>query len=98
MKIPRFFKQVGITTDGKAVMSGVFMFSDTHGMPLPILFMLMKDYNMVPSPQIFYDDAIKAGWKETTIFNRLEDAYCDGYGKAFWKEVEKRLIEYGKNE
>ena len=88
------FKQVGITPEGKLVMGGVFKFYDTKGMPLPILFMLMQDNNMIPQPLMFYDDATKGGWKHKTIMSKLEEAYCDSYGKMFWESVKPRLVNY----
>ena len=86
--------QIGITEDHKKVMDGVFEMYDTIGLPLPILFMIMKDKNMIPSPIHFYEDALKAGWNLKTIFNRLEEAYCDTYNEKFWKEVKLRLYYY----
>ena len=56
------------------------------------MFSMLSVRNSVPDPIDFYKEAVKAGWTLKTIFARLEEAYCDGYGKPFWVEVQKRLI------
>lgn len=48
----------------------------------------------MPSWTHFYDDAVKQGWTEKTIMNRLEVSICDTYGKEYWLGVEERLRLY----
>lgn len=88
------FTEVGITDDGKKVVSGVFSVFDTCGLPLDIVFDLCERHSLMPSWIHFYDDAINQGWTDKTIFNRLETNVSDVYGKEFWIEVEKRLQLY----
>ena len=84
------FDTVGITPEGKKVVSGVFRVFDTIGLPLDVIFDLCEQENLMPSWTHFYDDAIK----EKTIYNRLETNVSDVYGKPFWLEVKKRLELY----
>lgn len=88
------FDIVGVMEDGRKVVSGVFQVFDTCGLPLDIVFDLCEQKNMMPSWIHFYDDAIKQGWSEKTIFNRLETNVSDVYGRPFWLEVEERLKTY----
>lgn len=90
-------KQVGITTDGKKVMDGVFELSDTHGLPLVVTLQLMKENDMIISPIHYYQEASKAGWKIKTITNRLTEALSDVYGKPHADEVINRLSTYINN-
>jgi hypothetical protein len=91
------FEIVGVTPDGKEVVSGVFRVFDTMGLPLDTVFDLCEQHKLVPSWIHFYDDAIKQGWSEKTIMNRLETSICDAYGKDYWLGVEERLTLYIKS-
>lgn len=91
------FRIVGKTEEGQPVVAGCFMMHDTEGMPLPITFTLLSAKGWVPSPIHFYENARKAGWSDKTIFDRLEEAYLDGYNLKFWKEVEGRMYHYLQN-
>lgn len=88
------FDVVGVTPEGKEVVSGVFRVFDTIGLPLDTVFDLCEQHKLVPSWIHFYQDAIQQGWSEKTILNRLETSICDAYGKDYWLEVEKRLTLY----
>jgi hypothetical protein len=89
-------KQVGITEDGTAVVSGVFHLFASQGIPLSMVMMMMRDNDMVPSGVHLYDDAVKNGWNDKTIFRRFEEAYSDSYGYEFWKGVKERLMIYSQ--
>jgi len=88
---------VGHTPEGKQVVSGVFRVFDTCGLPLDVVFDLCDENNLIPSWTHFYDDAIKQGWSDKTIFNRLSSTIPDSYGKPYWLELEKRLNLYIKH-
>lgn len=88
------FDIIGITKDGTTVVSGVFRLFDTCGLPLDIILDLCQENDLMPSWIHFYDDAIKQGWVDKTIFNRLETNISDTYGKSFWLSVKKRLELY----
>lgn len=88
------FESVGVTPEGKQVITGVFKMFDTMGLSLDIIFDLCEQSNLTPSWIHFYDDAIKQGWSEKTVLNRLETNISDVYGRPYWLEVEKRLHAY----
>lgn len=84
-------KQVGIDSNNNQVLAGVFQFYDSHGLPLDIVFSLLKDQGYSISYYDFVKDAAIAGWKNETIILRLREAIIDVYGKEYWLEVEKKL-------
>lgn len=85
---------VGKTVEGKILVDGVFDIFDRKGMPLEIIVEMLNIQNMMPCWMNFYNDAVKAGWKEKTIFNKLGSAIGDVYGREFWEGVQVRLVKY----
>ncbi len=85
------FKIVGQTTDGKLVVSKVYLFFETHGIPLDVLFGLLLERGFLPSWEHFYREALSAGMKHERILAKLEEALADSYGPAFKDEVLQRL-------
>lgn len=65
--------QVGITTDGKKVVSGVFKTMDTIGLPLDIICQELKSKGMIPAWDLFLIDAENAGWKKSTALRKLKE-------------------------
>ena len=90
---------IGKTTDGKSVVTGIFKFFDTTGIPLFVLFELCEQNNWLPSWIHFYEDGKKQGWEHKTIINRLQEGLSDCYGKEFSDQVIARLnkIYLGKD-
>jgi|AntRauTorcE11897_2_1112592.scaffolds.fasta_scaffold06182_3 hypothetical protein len=86
----------GKTKDGKSVVAGCFTMYDSTGMPLPVMFTLISLQGWVPDIVYFYECAKNAGWKEKTIYSRLEEACLDGFNKKYWHEVKERLDFYIK--
>ena len=82
---------VGKTKDGKLVVSGIFKMFDTIGLPLDVIFDQCLDRNIIPSWIHFYDEASAYGWKDKTIFNRLETNISDVFGKEYCNVVIERL-------
>ena len=80
-------EQVGITTDGKAVMKGTFRFAETYGLPLDMIFMLMDERNQIPCWVSFYREATKAGMKHARILSKLSEPMGDIYGPKFTQHV-----------
>lgn len=83
---------VGKTEDGKSVVSGVFEFSDTYGLPPADLFNLLKQNNMVPCWVSYVQSATECGWKSKTIHAKLREAVVDSYGSSFWVNMEPKLL------
>lgn len=80
-------KQIGITTDERAVMGGVFRFAETYGLPLDMIFLLMDERNMIPCWVSFYQEAAKAGMKHARILSKLSEPMGDIYGPNFTQHV-----------
>lgn len=79
------FVQVGVTPEGKPVMSGVFSFYESHGIPLEIIFMSFIDKGLVPSWIDLYRDMRSSGMKHDRIIIKLQDAISDSFGPE-WSE------------
>lgn len=86
--------QVGVAEDGTKIMTGVFEFNDTHGLPLMIVLDRLRQCNMMPDWIAFYHAAMNAGWKERTVYAKLEEAICDIYGKEFLDGWRKLMLQY----
>jgi len=82
---------VGQSPEGILVVSGVYKFFETHGMPLDVLFSLLMDHNLMPSWLDFYNEAKRGGMKHDRILSKLDPAIVDVYGSKFKDEVINRL-------
>ena len=91
MSQKNYLNQVGVTTDGKAVVAGVYEFYETHGLPLDVLFDSLDQKNQIPCWISFYKSASLAGMKHERILSKLEEAISDVYGKEFTDAVIKKL-------
>jgi alanyl-tRNA synthetase len=93
-----FNGQTGLTLDGKPVLSGVYQFHETHGLPLDIIFSLFEERNWVPDWIDFYNSALKAGMKHKRILSKLSEALTDSFGKEWEQVVISNLDKrFGKN-
>ncbi len=85
------FVQVGITTDGKPVMSGIFSFYETHGIPLEIIFMSFIEKELIPSWIDLYKDMRLSGMPHNRVMATLQDSISDAYGQEWSKSVVSQL-------
>lgn len=83
--------QVGVTTDGKIVVAGVFRFYETEGLPLDILFEALLQKNALPDWTSFYREALAAGMTPERLFARLDPALVDIFGPEFRDVVMGKL-------
>ena len=81
----------GKTEDGKLVIAGCFKMYETEGIPLDIMFNIIKDKNGIPSWIDFHKDALSAGMQHSRILSMLDPAIMDSYGTEFKDETLKRL-------
>lgn len=81
----------GTTTDGKRVVSGVYRFFETHGLPLDVVLTLLREDNAVPCWLSFHREARTAGMRHERILAKLDEAVCDAYGGAFRDHVVHEL-------
>jgi len=85
-------KIVGKTSDDRLVLSGLFRFAETYGLPLEIIFQLLKDNNMIPSWSHLLEEAKKAQVNMERFKRRLQDNIVDIYGRDYYHEIARRLI------
>ncbi len=83
--------KVGITTDNKPVISGIYKFYETHGLPLDIIFDIFIRKEWVPDWISLYQDALAAGMQHDRILSKLEEAINDSFGKEWAAVVIFRL-------
>lgn len=84
-----------IESTNTEVVAGVFQFYDTQGLPLDVVFDVLKSNNKMPNWLSFVSDAKSAGWKNKTIKTRLSESISDVYGSIFRDEVFSRLEKFG---
>ena len=85
-------KVIGKTDNGTKIVSEVFKMFDSTGLPLDVIFDQCKENDLMPSWLDFYKEASNQGWKDKTIFNRLETNISDVWGKDFYLNVKNRLL------
>jgi hypothetical protein len=78
---------VGITQDGKKIVTGVYEFHETYGMPLSDLFLYLKNINLIPDWIDIYKWGRKNGMKHARIISKIKDPIEDSYGKSFADNV-----------
>lgn len=80
-KISKNLKISGKTTDGKRVLKGAFIFMSTLGIPLETIFIKLDSDNMIIDWIDFCKSALNDGWNVNTLWNKLEIALVDTYGR-----------------
>lgn len=96
-KTNRGIRVVGETIDGRLVISGLYNFYETHGVPLVYLCRIIKERGMVPSLFHFYLDGLtkikskKARKKITGIISEALFDHFTPYTKEEAKEIMTRL-------
>lgn len=88
---------VGKTDCDREVFSGVFKLIDTHGLPLTIILDILEQQNKAISIAHFYEEAIKAGWKESTIDAKVFESVLDVHGPERLKEFKLKIEEWKKS-
>lgn len=73
------------------VVSGVFAFVGTHGVPLEAILDRFKQNNIIIDWMAYIVDALKDGHNPNTIRSRILEAVGDVYGPLYKKEINKRL-------
>jgi alanyl-tRNA synthetase len=86
-KNKHLLKQVAVTTDGKKVLSGLYKFYETVGLPLDVLLHCFQEKNALPDWVDFYTSALAAGMEHERILSKLEEAVSDSFGKEFSDHV-----------
>ena len=66
---------VGITTDGKECLGGIFEMAATYGFPLPASMVEAERMGAVISWETYMKDALKAGWPIDRAFKAIRAAF-----------------------
>ena len=77
--------------EGQKVLSGIFEFYDSKGIPLSDIFDHLKSKDLVPCWVSFVRSSKTSGWKKRTLISRLKEAIVDSYGLNFWNEIQEKL-------
>lgn len=85
------FTQVGITSDDKMVVDGVWHVYETHGIPLDILLTCLKSQNTMPDWILLYKQMRISGMDRDRVFSKLDEAVSDSFGKDFSDTVLSNL-------
>jgi hypothetical protein len=85
------FEIVGYTVEGSPVVSGIFRFVETHGLPLEIVLDIFRERAFMPCWMSFHREATKAGMSHERIIAKLDPALVDVYGPKFRDHVIKKL-------
>lgn len=88
---PAMIKLVGKTTTGSGVVTGVYRYYETYGIPLDVLFEELRKRNFVPDWNAFIQEALAAGMKKLRILSMLSPALSDTYGTEFCNYVIAKL-------
>ena len=75
----------GKTTDGLPIISGLFRFYDTLGVPLADVLMKISERRLVPDWADFIQSASTSGWTKHTTLSRVREAVVDSYGPKHWE-------------
>lgn len=84
-------KQIGITTDGKKVISGIAAMYFESGLPLSFVFDKLNENNCIPSWIHLYNEMKNNGMSHKRVIDILSEQVFDVYGKEFRDEVVNRL-------
>lgn len=90
-------KTVGRTSDGKLVVTEVFKFYETEGLPLDVILETLRDQNMMPDWMDFMLEAVRAKMKIPRILAMLDAAITDSYGSELRDVVISRLKYLTRN-
>jgi alanyl-tRNA synthetase len=85
------FTIVGRTEGGVDVVSGVYRFYETHGLPLDVVLETLKSREAMPCWTAFYQEATAAGMKHKRILSKLEESISDIFGSSFCAHVLGKL-------
>lgn len=87
------FPIYGKTKDGKLVVGGVYDFHQSLGMPLEILFLELRDRDMMPDWLDFYRLAIYNGMRHSRIIGKIQGEATGVWGTEFVNKVCDTLNE-----
>lgn len=94
MSSKKKLQQSGVTTEGKAVIGGVFFFFGTLGVPLEDICQVFKEENLVIDWRDFIEGAVKDGPQVDRIISRISEATLEIFGSQASEEIVSKLESY----
>lgn len=82
---------VGETLEGHKIVSGIYRFYETTGLPLDVTLEFLRAREMVPDWPAFILEAVEAGMSPERALSMLDAAIADSYGSTFRDVVVTRL-------
>jgi len=98
MSNENYINQIGITSDNKKAVAGIWKTFETHGIPLDIIFTICMRKESVPDWILLYNEMKLSGMKHTRIISKLEEAISDSFGKEWSDVVISRLDKQFKHQ
>lgn len=80
-------KVIGITPDGKKVVSELGKLYYETGLPLSIIFDKCQKMNVIPSWIHLYDELLGNGMKKDRVIHLLNEHIFESFGKEFRDKV-----------
>ena len=87
-------KITGKTKHENIVVSEIFSFYDSLGLPLEDIILILKERNIVIDWISLYEDAISNGWLIPTFFEKITPILEDLFDKEYKNVVISSLIYY----
>lgn len=84
-------KVIGQTTDNRYIVSGVYRFSETYGVPLFILLEWLEKKHLVIAWIEYVKEALNAGMNIKNIIAKIEEFLLDFSGKEMADHVVSKL-------
>lgn len=83
---------IATTVDGKRVMSGIWFLKATEGLPLGMVFMMLRDRDMIPCWLSLYEEMREAGMKHERVIGAIGEGLAD-FGFRTEKPVVVGILE-----
>jgi hypothetical protein len=91
MSKKHLIRVVGKTSDGRSVVSGVYRYFESTGLPLADILEQLEEKAYVPCWLSYMDEATRAGMKPARALAKLRDGMGDFYTQDFRDTVLSRL-------
>ena len=84
-------KIVGKTEDGLKALAGIFVYRDTHGLPLMLIADSLKRHNYIIALDHFVREAVEHGWSKSKAIADLREYILYEHGVSEGVKVMARL-------
>ena len=89
-------RQVGVTTDDRPVVAGLYALDETHGIPLDVLLDGVRDQGAIPCWLSLVREGVEAGASADRWSRKVAAAATDAYGPVLGRRVALRLTGEGE--